>query len=566
MDKSCQATVLTMEKGCHTTELLAEEQMALLAKSQWLRALLDKFMCYQVRADFVNGLIVALPPGSENASRYLSSLDTIREKITCQWKEKETLWRKVGESTGHLMKFIRESDDTFCPENSDIVNETYRNWMALFDEMAESRYWTYENPVEKLKTDSVRTKTRIISSTPIGPTKATENSSSSLSGTSSTSLDESATNSDSEGVSSLASLKISEKNKKPHKKKSKKRQYDKFNNSVLIYPKEVVKPSVFDMNGVESFPRFLNNYERYFDNKFTGTSRDCTRELFNFLPEDMRYVYKDIGGANLDYEIMKEGLLKWYKANKNKNSRYWRRLLLEARMEPQETLVMYGMRLKQYALKAYPNSDRECVRELKHQFCSTVPEWFKIKMETMEDLREQIGKHKLSWKDRMKLAEKEDKRKSTRKEVKEVKYGSASVVPPDFSQPVWFSSGAAVGPKPMKEGSKKKMYKPNVSHPAREVQKHKPRTFVSSGVGTQRNQKFCLWCGRNGHLEAECWKKNGYCLICGSMNHKLPDCPKFRRKSPELHCPLCDGAHLGKDCPAYLKLSEKTDERQENLN
>ena len=44
----------------------------------------------------------------------------------------------------------------------------------------------------------------------------------------------------------------------------------------------------------------------------------------------------------------------------------------------------------------------------------------------------------------------------------------------------------------------------------------------------KKTPKNCNWCGRCGHLEEECWQKNGLCTLCGSCDHTLIGCPKYR--------------------------------------
>ena len=40
----------------------------------------------------------------------------------------------------------------------------------------------------------------------------------------------------------------------------------------------------------------------------------------------------------------------------------------------------------------------------------------------------------------------------------------------------------------------------------------------------------CGYCGGPNHTEANCWKKEGKCLRCGSADHRIADCPIRLRK------------------------------------
>ena len=41
-------------------------------------------------------------------------------------------------------------------------------------------------------------------------------------------------------------------------------------------------------------------------------------------------------------------------------------------------------------------------------------------------------------------------------------------------------------------------------------------------------ERNCDFCGGTNHTEDRCWKKLGKCLICGSSQHTVKDCPKNR--------------------------------------
>ena len=90
-------------------------------------------------------------------------------------------------------------------------------------------------------------------------------------------------------------------------------------------------------------------------------------------------------------------------------------------------------------------------------------------------------------------------------------------------------------------------------------------TYYSNGRG-RRNTSWspkkedhrrsrCMWCGREGHLDQNCWVKKGACLICGSMDHFAKACPQSRsqERQQEFKCPTCSGPHLGVKCPAGKK-------------
>ena len=53
-------------------------------------------------------------------------------------------------------------------------------------------------------------------------------------------------------------------------------------------------------------------------------------------------------------------------------------------------------------------------------------------------------------------------------------------------------------------------------------------SVASAQGGVSKGQVFlhCPHCGRNH--KGECWKLTGACLVCGSNEHKVKDCPRAR--------------------------------------
>ncbi|XP_073017826.1 uncharacterized protein [Primulina eburnea] len=46
------------------------------------------------------------------------------------------------------------------------------------------------------------------------------------------------------------------------------------------------------------------------------------------------------------------------------------------------------------------------------------------------------------------------------------------------------------------------------------------------------NKQRCGYCGLANHNEDKCWRKNGKCLVCGSDQHRIQECPQKSRPLP----------------------------------
>lgn len=302
------------------------------------------------------------------------------------------------------------------------------------------------------------------------------------------------------------------------------------------FPKDVVTPDPFDITDNESLKQYLDGFERYFNAKYDGTQRDRTRELARFITGDVKDAYEALGGSKCKYDEMKPALLQWYRTQRVGRTHQNRAELKRASMRTGDTLKLYCMKLQEIAKRAYPNDERECLKQLKRQLVSTVPAWFVRSIEKKEEMKSmlKLGK-KITWREIMELAEKYDRKQKkatlcdgsdeelTRK-FKDLRCGvrAAAIVPVERS-----SEG---------DGRQTKIYR-------------------NSQYSQRAEPTMCNYCGRQGHLELNCWRKVGACTICGSAEHGYKECPRY---SPIIgrfvpRCSMCSGAHLGQDCPRRVE-------------
>lgn len=377
--------------------------------------------------------------------------------------------------------------------------------------------------------------------------------------------------------------------------------------NMFMQRKEVVKPNVFVMNSWQTLRQFLQSYERYFDAKFEGNSRDRTRALSEFLPSSMLEYYSALGGHKLKYPDMKKELISWYNRQEKLDARHWRVKFTEEKMKNNEPLKVFALRLQETSNKAFPRSDRERERELKHKFLETVPSSFARHIQITQDAARAAGTAgKLSWIDIVRLAEKEDeRRKKSGRSNNEV----------EEQRSVWYSRpetremhGDVVTCSNVNQSAEN----PAASHckccaahveqdshkdssKSLESRRHPPRIFSQTNRNQQEavsqpqasspstgdyqrgssrrqqfspsNRKSCNWCGRQGHMEDTCWLRLGHCLLCGGDDHNKIDCPRNKinanKDQKQTVCPVCRGPHLGKDCQEN-QLNEQTPLMQGN--
>jgi hypothetical protein len=544
-----------------------------------LQSLLMQFIHPQVRYDLLSGKF-----GVEISEDRLVDMDHIRRVIIPPWRGASVvnMELQLSDTLEQLQSLFNKKEEVFQLRPSSTM--TYAHWSGLFDSLASSTYWQLVDykaiRVELITIPSVADGNPGISTEPVEARSVTQEREFKVHqgflGEESISfpqvryktktvkcpreyspickpqpieeicLSDSTAEEDSDTGDSDSSC------GKSFARGVKKNRYHK----------EVVKPMPFQADGWQSLKSFLSVYERYFHAKFKGNSRDCTQELANFLPPDIKKYYDVLGGRRLRYPDMKAELISWYKFHNGKDTKYWRDQLRNTRMKTEESLKCYGLKLKDIGQKAFPNSDRECLRELRHHFLQTVPVEFSTYIMRSEEGAGRGGiRQKLTWSEIMRLAESEDRRQK--------KFCHADKQHQE--QEVWFSTQESDKPlQPPSCMEPGKLFQPQTLptsgpsgsvRPSSQQQVHK--SIYRGSVTTENPERSarplkCSWCGRNFHTIESCWEKQGACLLCGSMAHRRVDCPKFNpnfQMTDRASCPICKGSHLGRDCTSFSSIN-----------
>jgi hypothetical protein len=300
----------------------------------------------------------------------------------------------------------------------------------------------------------------------------------------------------------------------------------------IYYPRDVVVPREFDINGKQSLKKFLEGFERYFQSKYDGTQRDCSQELARFITGEVKEAYDALGGSHVKYRDIKPSLLQWYKAQSVGKSHRCQAEFKQMVMKEGETYKLYCMRLCEVAYRAFPSDEKECVKQLKKKVMNSTPSWFAKCLEKKEEMKVmlKVGKN-ITWGEIVEIAERQDKK------IKKAALNS------DNEDEMRIRL------------AKLKCHVSDVGITGREVVRSSAdtRVYRNSQVNKRMvdNIPICDYCDRRGHTAEYCWRKKGACTICGSMEHLFRECPKyvadFKGRRPS--CFRCSGDHLVKDCP-----------------
>ena len=524
-------------------------------------SLLNQFANPKVRADLVNGEF-----GGKIDCNILPMLDELRWTLLPQWQGSplgQVPLNCVSASV-HMQKLCLQGSDKFQQDAEESLGTlTYSNWFDVLSDISRSQYWS-RTTMDKRCTHILDGKSDLIhqeDQKPVFPQKpllqmrkrsslgrVTRGKSRKveevvLSSTSSSSL------STEDSSSSCESSATSSSGDDRHTRRRK----DK---------REVVTPPPFLMDGKQQLKDYLATYESYFSSKFRGNSYDKCQQLEAFLTGDLLNVYKVCGGRRLKYRQMKERLLSYYKKQKIGGKTYWKKQFDGATPNFNESLDLFGIRLKELAEMAFPKSTKECAEHLRKHFLTNIPtRTYEKILELEKGMKATSGgkKKRFNFATIMQLA--------------------VDLMPQTPNPPsIMWADKLQTYDGPQKSGSYKGQERPysvefnsqrdsrnlgaeggNLSRPARsywspnhrnrpqnerrwsprspESYRNEPRKGWSSKPqqrksGEMNREGPCNFCGRNNHQEENCWRANNSCLICG-RGHSMKDCshynPRFGR-------------------------------------
>ena len=516
-----------------------------LHKSVWLCSLLNQFRETRVRSLFLAG---KLDDCSNNLPDLLLSIDQVRDLICPRYTG--TVDYTLAEQ--HINSLLSQEDEDFIEvtslgDGAFKVIKSYKQWMKYLRYLGGSSVWEclasgfMENleTVEEHKpslTRSERSKVnRQTKFTPIAERE--EDDSSSSTEQSSTDTDDSDDSRD-----DISPERTSKTSRRPSKEISLAKALHG-----LQYPREVVKPIVFDSQSCKSLKNFLKCYEKYFSAAFKGSEKDMSRQLKQFLTGEIALAYEALNGDAIKYSKLKPLLLDWYRQSKVSMTVKWKQEFKNAKMHEDESFKIFGLRLEQLARKAYPDSEKERKKELKRKYCKSVPIWFARKLENSEGIVALLGHNKkLTWEMVMSLADSEDRHTREHRLTNEgipskpsnSSWGDRAMKPNDKSSRIYRNTNITFGKNNNQQGSGRR---PN-------------------------NKKFqyCTWCGRKNHDEEHCRVKAGLCLICGKVDHSHGKCPdSYSNRAPVLKCSNCGGGHLGMNCSEHTTATQQKKSQDE---
>lgn len=340
----------------------------------------------------------------------------------------------------------------------------------------------------------------------------------------------------------------------------------------LSLPKEIIKPQIFDLSSPLTLMEFLGDFSRYFSRNFDGTAREKSILLRKFLNGSIRDAYDAFDGPLLTYEALASKLLDWYDSVKPDHLEAAREEFRCAQMKPGEDCQLYCVRLESLARRAFGNSDDSNSR-LVRKLRETAPPSLLEQLNNTVTCMAALNTPTVTWNAVKRIVNAHDRQYKSQS-------GNA-VVPVRQENDVSLYFGVPTQetpPRPQHRGSPRVFRRGfggnRGGQQTRNFQQDssvRPRQGGSaqgSGGNSNSPNLWCHWCGRGRHTVETCWERLGACLKCGDLSHRTENCPTVSLQ--QLHCPVCGGRHLGRDCNTFSDRSGNSrlglNDRRERAN
>lgn len=287
----------------------------------------------------------------------------------------------------------------------------------------------------------------------------------------------------------------------------------------------VPAPEPYDRSSGQSFSSFLRLFEDYCQHSFKGSESLWVAELGRYLAGDMYQAYISHKSPDDSYLEVKTKLLKWYSESKSRREAGSKARFSRASMGGDESVRLYAARLENLFRRAFPGGKVESSKTLLDKFLKSIPRKYRKQVKSALAWAESFGGRSMGWSQVLKLVggleEALASDKSSDEEESHWKVMRSSV------RPISVGRREASTQYSLTEGD---VSVPNSHSNQRPVlsRERSGSSFHPVGFGERERQlaTVCHFCGKLGHMQRDCRRKYGLCLVCGSRDHQVMACPR----------------------------------------
>src|SRR5215469_11368485 len=374
---------------------------------------------------------------------------------------------------------------------------------------------------------------------------------------------------------------------------------------------KVIPPGKYRSDGGEPLLVYLKRFEEYVKHTYPGSQSGMTFLLENYLQGHILEIYKISLQTSTDYPEIKELLLNWEKNRlKNKGERYAQEYKNIVR-RPDESIQLYAMRFIALTEKAFPGSDVRTLHTVCDKFIGELPSNVQAAVRSSIISIETIMGLTVRWDNLVAIIETSlsqlahetnvslpnnpeppiiNLEQTSAETCMWAAQGALPQPPPTYAQKLKLPQvQQQSAPKPPKQ-KQNSAPNPNNNQQKNNSQGAKPKApkiqvnynlgkpsrgqSPVSNAGSNRSSSpysnsdycsycrreghrivncperpLCLFCSKRGNTADRCYSAINRCIRCEVDGHIVEDCPKSRKNlsNPNIECPICNGAHYGKD-------------------
>ena len=318
-------------------------------------------------------------------------------------------------------------------------------------------------------------------------------------------------------------------------------------------------PEPFTLSSGQAFDKFIKQFETYCRKKYSADSYErWTSELEQYLKDEIKQMFKLLGGGEVELTIMKERLRNYCISEEANSLTRNLEKFTSMTQGPDESSYMYLLRLERLFALGYPGIDPETSPVLYVKFLASIRESERLDIQRDLDTVSVASASPInsqSWKKVVELVK--------RRHDRNIRVTSQIKTEPTLNEPfspIWFTSTNVQDARysnPYEEQRSRPLFRGNRgnrhgsfsreywrSDRDNQVTHNRSRSLSNNrntrgnrnsanNVTPPRNQVYCDWCGNPGHVQTNCWRRLGYCLRCGSDRHVVRQCPRPSRFNRE---------------------------------